>query len=71
VLTFKVKFSITKRAETISYGSLRAKFYNVESGTRESVKNMLLTMVRHIEKGQRMSGQVNHRVEKCIWIARM
>jgi hypothetical protein len=51
VLTFKVKFSITKRAETISYGSLRAKFYNVESGTREAVKNMLLTMIRHIEKG--------------------
>lgn len=50
VINFIVRFVITKKAENISYGSLRSKFYNVESGTKESVRSMLLSMVHYIEK---------------------
>jgi len=50
LLRFLVKFVVTKRAESISYDSLRAKHYNVERSTKESVKSMLLAMVRYIEK---------------------
>lgn len=51
VINFVVRFVITKKSENISYGSLRSKFYNVESGTKESVRGMLLSMIHYIEKG--------------------
>jgi hypothetical protein len=50
LLRFLAKFVVTKRAESISFDSLRAKHYNVERSTKESVKSMLLVMVRYIEK---------------------
>jgi hypothetical protein len=50
ILQFLVRFVITKKSETISYGSFRSKFYNVESGTKESVRNMLVTMINYIDK---------------------
>lgn len=50
VLHFLVKFVVTKRSEAISYNSLRSKFYSVESGTRDSVRNMLVTMIQYIDK---------------------
>lgn len=50
VLHFLVQFVITKRSENISYGSLRSKFYNVENGTKESVRTMLSTMIHYIDK---------------------
>jgi len=49
LLRFLAKCAITKRAESISYDSVRAKYYNIEQSTKEAVKNMLLIMVRYIE----------------------
>jgi hypothetical protein len=50
VINFLVRFVVTKKSENISHGSLRSKFYNVENGTKESVRNMLLSMIHYIEK---------------------
>ncbi|HRJ29731.1 MAG TPA: hypothetical protein PLV21_04075 [Cyclobacteriaceae bacterium] len=50
ILHFLVKYVITKRSETISYGSFRSKFYSVETGTKESVRNMLSAMISYIDK---------------------
>ena len=50
IINFLVKFVITRKSESISSGSLRSKFYNVESGTKESVRSMLLSMIHYIEK---------------------
>jgi hypothetical protein len=50
VINFIVRFVVTRRSESISYGSLRSKYYNVEAGTKESVRNMLLSMIQYIEK---------------------
>ncbi|MBX2956200.1 MAG: hypothetical protein KF846_08585 [Cyclobacteriaceae bacterium] len=51
VLHFLVRFIMTKRSEAISYASFRSKFYSVESGTRESVRSMLMTMIQYIDRG--------------------
>ena len=48
---FIVRFVQTKKSEAVSFGSLRAKFYNVETGTRESVRHLLVTMINHIDRG--------------------
>ncbi len=50
VLHFLVKYVITKRSETISYGSFRSKFYCVEIGTKESVRDLLLSLIYYIDK---------------------
>ncbi len=50
VLQFLVKFVITKKSETVSFGSLRTKFYSVESSTKDSVRNMLQAIIHHIDK---------------------
>lgn len=50
ILQFLVKHVVTKRSETISAGSFRSKYYDVENSTRESVRNMLLSLVHHIDK---------------------
>jgi hypothetical protein len=50
VLHFLVKYVITKRSETISYGSFRSKFYSTEAGTKESVRNMLVSMIQYIDR---------------------
>lgn len=50
VLRFLARFVTTKRSETISYDSLRVKFYNVEIGTKASVRNMLASMIEYIDK---------------------
>ena len=50
VLHFLVKYVTTKRSEAISYGSFRSKFYSVESGTKESVRNMLVSMIQYIDR---------------------
>jgi hypothetical protein len=49
VLNFLSRFAITKHAETVSYSSIRAKFYNVESGTKKAVKNLLTDIIRQID----------------------
>lgn len=49
ILRFMVKFAVTKKSESISFASLRAKFYNVESGTKESVRGMLTSMIQYID----------------------
>lgn len=50
VLRFLSKILVSKRTESFSYDSFRAKFYNVESGTKESVRNILLKMIEYIDK---------------------
>lgn len=50
ILHFLVKYMITRRSETISYGSFRSKFYSMETGTKEAVKAMLVSMLNYIEK---------------------
>lgn len=51
VLRFLARYVITKRSESVSYDSLRAKYYNVESGTKEAVRNILFTMIRYVDRG--------------------
>lgn len=48
---FVVRFVQTKKSEAVSFGSLRAKFYDVETGTRASVRHMLTTLISHIDRG--------------------
>lgn len=50
LLQFLARFVVTKKAENMSHGSLRSKFYNVENGTKESVRAILSTMIQHIDK---------------------
>lgn len=50
LLRFLSRFLITKRSESISYDSLRSKYYNVEQSTKESVRNILLKMITLIDK---------------------
>lgn len=50
LLRFLSRFLTTKRSESISYDSLRTKYYNVELSTRESVRNILLKMITLIDK---------------------
>jgi hypothetical protein len=39
---------ISKRAESISFDSLRAKYYNIESGTREALRETLHRILTHL-----------------------
>lgn len=50
LIRFFARFFQTKRMETISYESLRVRFYNVEDSTKKSVRSLLLLMVDHINK---------------------
>lgn len=50
LIRFLAKFVKTKRAETVSFESLRIKFYDVESGTKDAVKKMFQTMLSYMSK---------------------
>lgn len=50
VLHFLVRYIVTKRSETISYGSFRTKFYTVDTGTKDSVRSMLVSLIQHIDR---------------------
>jgi hypothetical protein len=50
LIRFLAKFVKTKKAETVSYESLRIKFYNTESGTKDAVKRMLESVVKYMSK---------------------
>lgn len=52
VLQFWVMYAITKKSEGISFSSFRTKFYNVETGTKLSVRNMLTSMINYIDRSQ-------------------
>ncbi len=41
---------VTKKAESVSFDSLRAKYYNIETGTKESVRDALSSLVRYVDK---------------------
>ncbi len=49
IMAFVVQVLNTPKSESISYSSIRSKYYDVESGTKESVRKMLLEMVKHID----------------------
>ena len=48
LIRFLARFVKTKRSENISYESFRMKYYNVESTTKNSVKNILHTAIGYI-----------------------
>ncbi len=48
LIRFLAKFVKTKRSENISYESFRIKYYNVESNTKDAVKNALHTAIGFI-----------------------
>jgi hypothetical protein len=50
VLRFLTRFVITRQTHAVSFDSLRGKFYNVETGTKESVKQILISMIHHVDK---------------------
>ncbi len=50
LIRFLAKFVKTKRAETVSYDSFRAKFYNTETGTKEAVKKTLQSLLNYINQ---------------------
>lgn len=41
---------VSRKTETVSFDSLRAKYYNVEQGTQAAVKKLLLKMLHALEK---------------------
>jgi hypothetical protein len=49
LLQFLSVHMTTKKSEALSYGSIRSKYYHVENGTKESVKEMLLGLIRHMD----------------------
>lgn len=48
LIRFLARFVKTKRSENISYESFRIKYYNVESGTKDAVKNSLHSAIGFI-----------------------
>ena len=50
IIRFLSRFVKTKRAESVSYESLRIKFYNTESGTKDAVKKTLQSLLSYINK---------------------
>lgn len=48
LLKFIARSSVTKKAEEVSFSSLRTKFYNVESGTMQSVRETLAHIIKHL-----------------------
>lgn len=48
LIRFLSKFAKTKRSESISNESFRIKYYNVESGTKQSVRNLFHTAISFI-----------------------
>jgi len=50
VIRFLSKFVKTKRAESVSYESLRIKFYNAESGAKDAVKKTFQSLLSYINK---------------------
>lgn len=49
ILRFVARFTMTKKSETVSYESLRAKYYNVEGGTKVAVRQILSSMIHYID----------------------
>lgn len=50
LLRFFSKILVSKKVETISYDSLRSKYYNVEQGTRDAVRNILMRLAGAIDR---------------------
>lgn len=50
VLKFIARFTRTKKAESVSPESLRTRFYNVESSTKDAVKDVIIRLLNHIRK---------------------
>lgn len=48
LIRFLSRFVKTKRSESISHESLRIKYYNVESGTKQSVRSLFHTAISYI-----------------------
>ena len=48
LLRFLAQTTVTKRAEAISFDSLRAKYYNIESGTRETTRQVLQALAKSL-----------------------
>lgn len=50
LIRFLARFVKTKRSENIAYESFRMKYYNVESSTKDAVKNTLHTAIGFINR---------------------
>ena len=50
VIRFLSRFVKTKRAEAVSYESLRIKFYNTESGTKDTIRKTFQSLLSYINK---------------------
>ena len=50
LLRFFSRILVSKKVEMISYDSLRSKYYNVEQGTRDAVRNILMRLVGAIDR---------------------
>lgn len=50
VLQFFARYVETQQSDSVSFGSLRSKFYTMETGARDSVRTMLVTMLQYIDR---------------------
>lgn len=50
LIRFLTKYVKTKRSESISYESLRIKYYSIENGTKDAVKKTLQSILNWINK---------------------
>lgn len=48
LLRFLAQTTMSKRSETISFDSLRAKYYNIESGTKEALRQKLQSLLKNL-----------------------
>lgn len=48
LIRFLSRFAVTKKSGSVSQESLRIKYYNVETGTKDSIRNMLHTAIGYI-----------------------
>lgn len=48
LLRFFAQTMVSKRAEDISFDSLRAKYYNIESGTKEALRQTLQSLMKKL-----------------------
>lgn len=50
LIRFLTKYVKTKKSESISYESLRIKYYSIENGTKDAVKKTLQSILNWINK---------------------
>lgn len=52
LLRFIPNFAQTKRSESLGFSSIKSRYYKPESSTKKAIRDLLLRMVKYIEKSE-------------------